>query len=103
MAEESNKSFDEVFEPQLTSKDPNERKMARRLRVERRWEAIKKNTNAEIKEDVVEHNSPIEQQAQKSTELLEKYVHEADEYITNIRVANDTREVDRRENEGIAV
>lgn len=40
-------------------------------------------------------------QVQKSTELLEKFINEAEEYITNVRIANDSREVDRRESEGI--
>lgn len=32
----------EKSEPKVTSQDPNERKLARRLRIERRLEAIKK-------------------------------------------------------------
>lgn len=38
---------------------------------------------------------------EKSAELLEKLMLESDELITNVRVANDGREVDRREEEGI--
>lgn len=33
---------DDDVEPQVTSSDPNERKMARKLRIERRLEAIRK-------------------------------------------------------------
>lgn len=33
--------------------------------------------------------------------MLEKLVLESEEIITNVRVANDGREVDRRENEGL--
>lgn len=38
----SEKKFDVPEEPSVTSADPNERKLARRLRIQRRLEALKK-------------------------------------------------------------
>lgn len=43
----------------------------------------------------------IQLQVQKSAEILEKFIGEGEEYVTNVRVANDAREVDRRDTEGI--
>nr|CAI5869387.1 unnamed protein product [Callosobruchus analis] len=89
------------LEPRVTSNDPNERKLARRLRIERRQMTIKRLTQAHL--DIPDHiePSPVDQQKQRSAEVLEKYIEEAEEYITNVRVASDAREVDRREAEGI--
>lgn len=92
----------EDYEPQITSNDPSERKLARRLRIERRWEAIQKSgfpENTAVEEQ--EQKNAVQIQVQKSTELLETFIREADEYITNVRIANDSREVDRRESEGV--
>lgn len=95
-------SENEDYEPQVTSNDPNERKLARRLRIERRWAAIQKSASSPEMPTVEEQDqkNAIQQQVQKSTELLEKFINEAEEYITNVRIANDSREVDRRELEG---
>ncbi|KAL1494521.1 hypothetical protein ABEB36_010106 [Hypothenemus hampei] len=93
------------LEPQVTSTDPNERKLARRLRIERRQQAVKKSklsiqqVEKSIYEEIEDDN--IQLQLKKSAELLEKLLIEGEEYITNVRVANDSREVDRREYEGI--
>lgn len=43
----------------------------------------------------------VQNQIEKSAEVLEKILLESEEIITNVRVANDGREVDRRENEGV--
>nr|CAH7761912.1 unnamed protein product [Callosobruchus chinensis] len=85
----------------LKKLDPNERKLARRLRIERRTMTIKRLTQGYL--DIPENiePSPVDQQKQESAEVLEKYIAEAEEYITNVRVASDAREVDRRETEGI--
>lgn len=40
--DEENDENVEEREPQVTSSDPNERKLARKLRIERRLEAIRK-------------------------------------------------------------
>lgn len=55
----------------------------------------------EGEEDKEEEKSLIQKQIQKSTELLEKLLLEGDELVTNVRVANDAREADRREEEGM--
>lgn len=90
---------DADFEPQLTSNDPNERKLARRLRMERRCTMVRRVSEG-LTLDESEEKTAVQQQLLKSTELLEQFVREADEYITNVRIANDSREVDRREIEG---
>lgn len=43
----------------------------------------------------------LQQQLEKSADILEKLILEGTELVTNVRVANDSREVDRREDEGI--
>ncbi|XP_050293707.1 LOW QUALITY PROTEIN: dynein regulatory complex protein 1 [Anthonomus grandis grandis] len=94
----------EELEPQVTSSDPNERKLARRLRIERRWEALKKSKqNVPVDKSTleIEKDDEIQSQIKKSADLLEKFLLEGEEYISNVRIANDSREVDRRENEGI--
>jgi dynein regulatory complex protein 1 len=45
--------------------------------------------------------TPIELQVEKSMSLLEKLIQEGDEYVTNVRVATEAREADRREREGV--
>lgn len=51
--------------------------------------------------EVVEEKTLFQQQALKSMEVLRKLTIEGDELVTNVRVANDAREVDRREEEGV--
>ncbi|CAH0564626.1 unnamed protein product [Brassicogethes aeneus] len=91
-------------EPRVTSMDPNERKLARKMRIQRRLEAIKKKQIIETEgEDYTDNDikNSVQQQILRSFELLEKYINQGDEYITNVRIANDSREVDRREREGL--
>ncbi|XP_023016103.1 dynein regulatory complex protein 1 [Leptinotarsa decemlineata] len=88
-------------EPQLTSDDANERKLARKLRIERRWNVIRKSCMEESESLHEGNKTAVQLQVQKSAEILEKFLEEAEEYVTNVRVANDSREVDRREVEGI--
>ncbi|GJQ83629.1 hypothetical protein Trydic_g14342 [Trypoxylus dichotomus] len=95
--------FSEYKEPQVTSADPFERKMARRLRIERRVETLRRQNmpeGEEVEEKVIE-KTLLQQQLEKSAEALEKLILEGTEQVTNIRVASDSREVDRREEEGI--
>lgn len=42
MSSRRSEDVPEVLEPQVTSSDPNERKLARRLRIERRLGALKR-------------------------------------------------------------
>lgn len=51
-------------------------------------------------EEVIVEKTPLQQQLEASAKLLEKLRIEGDEFVTNVRVANDEREVDRREEEG---
>lgn len=55
----------------------------------------------EGEEEEEEKKTLVQKQMQKSAELLEKLFLEGNELVTNVRVANDSREVDRREEEGM--
>lgn len=52
-------------------------------------------------EEIPIEKTLLQKQLEKSAELLEKLRIEGDEFVTNVRVANDEREVDRREEEGV--
>ncbi|GAB1866000.1 UPF0407 protein CG10958 [Camponotus japonicus] len=84
-------------EPSITSLDPNERKLARRIRIQRRLEALTKKTGPED-EEIVEKTS-IEKQIFASFEVLEKLSVEGDEVVSCVKVANDARELQRRREE----
>ncbi|KAL0107505.1 hypothetical protein PUN28_014670 [Cardiocondyla obscurior] len=81
-------------EPSVTSSDPNERKLARRIRIQRRLEAQTKKTDTQD-EEIVE-NTLTERQILASSELLENLSVEGDEVVTSVKVANDARELQRR-------
>lgn len=49
-----------------------------------------------------EVKNTVQQQILKSYELMEKYIQNSEEYITNVRMINDAREVSRREREGLS-
>lgn len=51
--------------------------------------------------DELKDQTEVQKQLEKSAEIIEKVILESEEIITNVRVANDGREVDRRENEGM--
>lgn len=93
----------EALEPQVTSSNPEERKLARRLRIERRLENIRRQNMPQGEEETekIEEKGLVQKQLEKSAELIQKLIIEGEEYITNVRVANDGREVDRREMEGL--
>lgn len=60
--------------------------------------------NMSVDEEVEETTGTktlLQQQLEKSSEILYKLMVDSMESITNVRVANDSREVDRREEEGI--
>ncbi|XP_043487750.1 dynein regulatory complex protein 1 [Polistes fuscatus] len=78
----------------VTSSDPNIRKLARRQRIQRRLSALHKVKRTED-EEIIER-TPIEGQVLASTEILEEIKTEAEEVISNVRVANDARELERR-------
>ncbi|CAG5095455.1 Similar to drc1: Dynein regulatory complex protein 1 (Danio rerio) [Cotesia congregata] len=85
----------EYKEPSVTSKDPNERILARRMRIQKRLETIKKQDNKEDKES--DEKTETEKQIDASAELMLKLVAEGDEVISNVRIANEAREVHRQE------
>ncbi|XP_015112536.1 dynein regulatory complex protein 1 [Diachasma alloeum] len=90
--------IDKLGEPSVTSSDPNERKLARRIRIQRSLEAQKKRHDPTEDEAIVE-KTETEKQIDASEELLQKLITEGNEIISNVRVANDAREVARREDE----
>ncbi|XP_058806553.1 dynein regulatory complex protein 1 [Phymastichus coffea] len=94
MSEKINRDFEESEEPSVLSSDPDERKLARRLRIQKRIEALKR-LDGDEEEDAVEQ-SLTEKQIIESAELLEKLLTEGNEVITNVRIANDARELERR-------
>ncbi|KAL0274630.1 UNVERIFIED_CONTAM: hypothetical protein PYX00_002719 [Menopon gallinae] len=86
-------------EPSITSDDPNERKLARRLRIQRRLEeaakieAIKNGTFVEPEPE----KPALDQAIEDSEDVLENLLLEGKELVSNIMVASDARETERRE------
>ncbi|KAJ1522331.1 hypothetical protein ONE63_002626 [Megalurothrips usitatus] len=87
-------------EPQVTSCDSAERKLARQLRISKRNEAARRATlDGNHVDDVVSDKTDLEKQVELSAEELERLLLEGRELVTNVRVASDTREVNRRQEE----
>ncbi|XP_026666774.1 dynein regulatory complex protein 1 [Ceratina calcarata] len=84
----------ESGEPSILSSEASERKLARKLRIQRRKEALEKQIKAQDEE--IEEITPIEQQILDSVETLEKLTAEGDEVVAGVRVANDAKELQRR-------
>ncbi|XP_046831239.1 dynein regulatory complex protein 1 [Vespa crabro] len=78
----------------LSSSDPNIRKLARRQRIQHRLSVLHKVKGAKDVE-IIKRN-PIERQILASTEFLEEIKLEGEEVISNVKVANDARELERR-------
>ncbi|CAK9823003.1 Dynein regulatory complex protein 1 [Anthophora retusa] len=81
-------------DPSILSSDANERKLARRLRIQRRSEARHKQIKAEDEEDA--KILLVEKQILDSVEALEKLAAEGDEVVAGVKVANDMKELQRR-------
>ncbi|XP_063916676.1 dynein regulatory complex protein 1 [Zophobas morio] len=107
--EEDEASKNEDYEPTVFSHNPTERIMARQIRIQRRVDALRKakelveaqeraGDNVTLESEVPKTN--IDLQVDKSLELLEKLILEGEEHVTNVRVATEAREADRREREG---
>ncbi|XP_049949190.1 dynein regulatory complex protein 1 [Schistocerca serialis cubense] len=96
-------SLQESEELKVTSDDPNERKLARRQRIQRRLEAAKRQHIVD-EEEVQEEKgkSLLDEQVENSADQLEKLLLEGRELVTNVRVASDSREVKHREELAIA-
>lgn len=88
------------LEPQITSSDSAERKLARQHRIIKRNEAALRITNdGDHLPDTVSDKTELEKQVEASAEELERLLLEGKELVTNVRVASDTREVNRRQEE----
>lgn len=89
----------EEIEPLVTSPDPNVRKLARTLRIQRRIESIKKQHEPLTEQEQDANKTPLDVQILKSAEQLEKLLIEGEELISNVGVGNDGREVIRRKSD----
>ncbi|EGI68113.1 UPF0407 protein [Acromyrmex echinatior] len=78
----------------LTSLDPTERKLARRIRIQQQLEVLAKKLDVED-EEIIE-KTLTERQILASSDLLENLSLESDEVVTSVKVANDARELQRR-------
>ncbi|XP_034241497.1 dynein regulatory complex protein 1 [Thrips palmi] len=88
------------LDPQVTSSDSAERKLARQNRIVKRNEAALRVTNdGDHLPDIVSDKTELEKQVEASAEELERLLLEGKELVTNVRVASDTREVNRRQEE----
>ncbi|XP_076653716.1 dynein regulatory complex protein 1 [Halictus rubicundus] len=87
-------SEEEAEGPSILSSDPEKRKLARKLRIQKRVEERTK--FAKIEEDTGIEITAIEQQILDSFEKLERLQEEGVEVVTGVRVANDARELERR-------
>lgn len=85
---------EDAEEPSVTSSDPNERKLARRIRIQRRLETLAKKTD--IEDEGIVEKTLTEKQILASSELLENLSTEGAEVVTSVKVANDARELQRR-------
>ncbi|KYN42803.1 hypothetical protein ALC56_02605 [Trachymyrmex septentrionalis] len=86
---------EDAEELSVTSLDPNERKLARRIRIQRRLEALAKN-KLDIEDEEIIEKTLTERQILASSDLLENLSFEGDEVVTSVKVANDARELQRR-------
>jgi dynein regulatory complex protein 1 len=85
--------------PSVDSEDPEERIMARRLRIQRRQEAQKRallGENKDESKDVEQFQSGSQKQIEESYVRTRKLHEDGFEMVTNIRVAGDAREIARR-------
>ncbi|XP_053988810.1 dynein regulatory complex protein 1 isoform X1 [Hylaeus volcanicus] len=86
--------MDESDEPSILSANPNERKLARKLRIQRRLDALSKQSKPE--DERIEDITPIEKQVLDSINALEELAAEGTEVVSAVKVANDARELERR-------
>ncbi|KAF7997564.1 hypothetical protein HCN44_006135 [Aphidius gifuensis] len=77
------------------SQDAQQRKLARCIRIQKRLYVENEHNDMEDEEIIVV--TETEKQINESDELLEKLIIEGEEIVSNIRVANDARENQRRE------
>ncbi|KAK2580856.1 hypothetical protein KPH14_005933 [Odynerus spinipes] len=77
----------------VTSSDPNIRKLARRHRIQRRLSALQEKGTED--EEVIQR-SPIEAQLLACTDIMERVKMESEEVVSNVKVADEARELERR-------
>ncbi|KAL8576042.1 hypothetical protein ACOMHN_052060 [Nucella lapillus] len=95
----SSSGEEEEVGPSVDSNDPEERIAARRFRITRRVEAAKRaalGEDAADKKEVKEELSKSRKQMEESRLRLSKLRKDGFELVTNIRVAGDAREANRR-------
>ncbi|XP_076456963.1 dynein regulatory complex protein 1-like [Babylonia areolata] len=95
----SSSSEEEEVGPSVDSNDPEERIAARRARITRRIDAAKRaalGEDAADKKEVKEELSKSRKQMEESRLRLSKLRKDGFELVTNIRVAGDAREANRR-------
>ncbi|XP_078045047.1 dynein regulatory complex protein 1 [Augochlora pura] len=92
--EKFSENADESQGPSVLSSDPEERKLARKLRIQKRIDEQTKSLKVEEAASV--GTTPIEQQILDSLDKLEKLQAEGEEVVTAVSVANDARELERR-------
>ncbi|XP_015285287.1 PREDICTED: LOW QUALITY PROTEIN: dynein regulatory complex protein 1 [Gekko japonicus] len=88
--------------PNLNSDDPQERIAARRLRIAARLEAKRREAlgeDSELKKLVEEEKSRSYKQIEESRQRLAKLLLDGTQLVTNIQVAADAREAQRRSEE----
>ncbi|XP_015430872.1 PREDICTED: dynein regulatory complex protein 1 [Dufourea novaeangliae] len=92
--EKYSEPMDEADGPSILSMDPNERKLARKIRIDRRVSAKSKQVRTENVVSV--ELTPIEKQILDGISALDKLCSEGNEVVTGVRIANDARELERR-------
>ncbi|KAJ2945641.1 hypothetical protein O0L34_g468 [Tuta absoluta] len=83
-------------EPQVTSSDPEERKAARWLRIQRRQEAIRRAENPPEEVIPEEEMDVVQLATTRAAEELQRLALDGTAKVTNVRVFTDEREVERR-------
>lgn len=85
--------------PSVESLDPEERILARRIRIQKRIEQMKHEAlgeNAFAQKEVQEEQGKGNIQIEESRKRLKKLIGDGNELVTNVRVAGDAREAGRR-------
>ncbi|XP_039256460.2 dynein regulatory complex protein 1-like [Styela clava] len=90
---------DEESGPSVESVNPEERILARRIRIQHRIEQLKREAlgdDALMKKEVKEEQGKGKEQIEESRKRLKKLLGDGNELVTNVRVAGDARESGHR-------
>ncbi len=95
---EPNKEETEEVGPSVESNDPDERIMARRLRIKKRLEQQRRAASGEdlLKRNTKQELSKSRKQMKESKNRVEKLKKDGSNLVDNIKVAADAREAARR-------